>query len=203
MRLVRLALCGLLFYASAAFAADDRGSFAMKGAGFLTCKKFVAEREKKSNIYYMIGGWLDGYITAYNKYVDDTYDITSFESLELLLRLMQNHCQSNPNDRLYPVINSIVETLNPARLQRGSPRVEIRVSDRKTVLYRETIRRIQTELTRRGLYKGALDGRFTDATRSALIAFQSDINFTTTGFPDQATLWRLLRKPTPAEPKAP
>ena len=40
---------------------------------------------------------------------------------------------------------------------------------------------------------GAVDGRFTDATRSALIAFQSGLDFETTGFPDQTTLWRLLR----------
>jgi len=50
------------------------------------------------------------------------------------------------------------------------------------------------DLTRLGLYKDQIDGRFTDATKSALIAFQSDNNFEMTGFPDQTTLWRLLRK---------
>ena len=194
MKLVQLVLCGLVFHASTAFAADRDGRFAMKGAGFVPCKTYVNEREKRSDIYYMIGGWLDGFIAGHNKYNDDTYDITSFESSELLLNLIQNHCKSNPSDRLHSVVTSLIVQLNPVRLRRESSRVEIKEGKRKTVLYRVTIRRIQTELTRLGLYKGKVNGRFSDATRSAIIAFQSDLDFDKTGFPDQTTLWRLLRK---------
>lgn len=184
----------LLLHSAVTIAADAKGDFALKGAGFLPCRIYVDEREKRSNIYYMISGWLEGYVSAHNKYTADTFDLTSFESLELLLRVMDNHCKSNPDDRLYSVINSIIIKLNPDRLQQASPRVEITEGDRKTVLYRETIRRMQAELTLLGLYKAEVDGRYTDATRSALIAFQSDLGFETTGFPDQTTLWRLLRK---------
>ena len=194
MKFLRLLPYLLLLHTTGAFAADDGGKFAMKGAGFLPCKIYVSERQKKSDIYYMIGGWLEGYLSAYNKYNENTYDLTSFETLELLLLVMENHCTSNPGDRLYSVINSLIIKLYPDRLQRDSPKVVIEEGERKTILYRETIRRMQGELTRLGLFKGEVDGRFTDATRSALIAFQSDLDFETTGFPDQTTLWRLLRK---------
>ncbi len=193
MSLLRLALCLIMFHSAAAFAADKTGSFALKGAGFLRCQIFVTEREKKSNIYYMIGGWVEGFISAHNKYVIDTYDVMSFESLELLLTVVQNHCQSNPNDRLYSVLNSMIIKVTPDRLRQDSPRIEIGEGKRKTILYRETIRRIQTRLAGRGLYKGRVDGVFTEDTKSALIAFQSDIGLETTGFPDHTTLWRLLR----------
>lgn len=194
MTFLRFVLCGLLYYAAVASAADDAGKFAMKGAGFLPCKIYVDEREKRSNVYYLIGGWVEGFLSAHNKYADDTYDVTSFESLELLLSVIQNHCESNPDDRLYLVISSIIAKLNADRLRKESAKVEIKDGERKAVLYRETIRRIQARLTGLGLYKGDVNGLYTDATRSALIAFQSDIDFKTTGFPDQATLWRLLRK---------
>jgi hypothetical protein len=194
MTCFRLVLCAVLLHAATAFAADDTGKFAMKGAGFLPCQVFVAEREKQSKIYYLIGGWIEGYIAAHNRYVENTYDVLSFETLELLLSVTQNHCQSNPDDRLHAVLGSMIAKLSPHRLQEESPKVEIAEGERKAQLYQETIRRIQTELARRGLYKNAIDGRFTDATRSALIAFQSDIDFEATGFPDQTTLWRLLRK---------
>lgn len=194
MKYVLLAICGLVFQSAGASAADVSGRFAMKGAGFLPCAIYVTEREKKSDTYYLIAGWVEGYISAYNKHAADTYDITSFESLELLLAVMQNHCKANPKDHLYTVLNAMLITLAPDRLRKESDRIEITEGKRKTALYREAIRRIQAELTRRGLYKGAVDGRFTDETRSALIAFQSDINFESTGFPDQMTLWRLLRK---------
>lgn len=166
----------------------------MKGAGFLPCQVYSAEREKKSDTYYLIAGWIEGYITAYNKHVPGTFDITSFESPELLMTVLQNHCKSHPGDRLYPVLDSMLDQLRPDRLTKESERVRIAEGDRKTVLYTETISRIQTALARRGLYKGAVDGRFTGATRSALIAFQSGIKLEATGFPDQTTLWRLLRK---------
>lgn len=194
MKVLRILLCLPLFFTSGALAVDDAGKFALKGAGFLPCGIYVSEREKRSNIYYMIGGWLEGYLSAYNKYNEDTYDVTSFETLELLLLVMDNHCKANPQDRLYSVINSLIIQIGPKRLQRESPKVEIKNGDRQTVLYRETIRRIQSELTQLGLFKGELDGRYTDATKAALIAFQSDLDFETTGFPDQTTLWRLLRK---------
>jgi len=188
---VALATCALTEVAAAN---DSNGNFALKGAGYLPCQVMVAERAKRSETYFLIGGWIEGYTSAYNRYVVDTYDVTPFESLELLLSVMQQHCEKNPNDRIYAVLNSMLTQLHPERLKAGSERVKITDGKRTTVLYRETISRMQNELKRRGLYRGAVDGRYTDETRSALIAFQSDIKFDTTGFPDQTTLWRLLRK---------
>ena len=141
----------------------------------------------------MIGGWIEGFISAHNKYAQDTYDVLSFESLELLMLVIQDHCQSHPQDRLYQVVDAIINQLNPERLKTESPRIEIKDGDHKTILYRETIRRMQAKLTELGLYKGPVDGKFTDATRSAIIAFQADLKFDKTGFPDQTTLWRLFR----------
>lgn len=191
---VRFALLALLLPMFNAFGADEAGSFAMKGAGFLPCKVYTNEREKRSNVYYMIGGWIEGYVTAHNKYVADTYDVLSFESLELLLAVIDNHCRAKPDDLLYSVVNSMVIKLQPSRLQHQSRRVPIERDERKTTLYRETIRRIQRELAARGLYKDEITGVFDDATKAAIIAFQSDSELEMTGFPDQTTLWRLLRK---------
>lgn len=192
--LVCLLIGGIALSSFQSLAADDTGKFAMKGAGFLPCKVYTLEREKRSNIYYMIGGWLEGYLSAHNKYAKDTFDVASFETLELLLRVIENHCKSNPDDRLYGVINSLVLKLADNRIKHASQRVQISEGERKTALYRETIRRIQSALQQRGLYKGKIDGRYTEQTKSALIAFQSNMNFELTGFPDQTTLWRLFRQ---------
>jgi len=193
MKFIRLAIIALLLQTGAAAAADHTESFAMKGAGFLPCQIYVKAREDKSNVYYMIGGWVEGYISAHNRYAEDTFDVLSFESLELLLTVIQTHCDANPGHRLHAVVNSIIASLQPDRLTEASPRVQITEGERKTTLHRETIRRVQDRLTGLGLYDAAVDGRYTEATKAALMAFQSDLNFETTGFPDQTTLWRLLR----------
>lgn len=183
-----------LMTAAPAHTADGNNRFALKGAGFLPCDVFVSEREKRSNVYFMIGGWIEGYISAHNKLTPNTYDITSFEQLELLLSVIDNHCKSRPGDRLYPVLNTLLTQLWPDRIKAENSRVRISEGKRQTQLYRETVLRMQARLTELGLYKGPIDGRYTEATQSALIAFQSDLSLAQTGFPDQTTLWRLFRK---------
>ena len=127
-------MLGLFFQCSVAFAADNDARFAMKGAGFLPCQSFSKAREDRSNPYYMIGGWVEGYISAHNRYARDTYDILSFESLELLMSVIQNHCRSNPKDRLHGVLNGLLVSLMPDRLRAESPRVQITDGERQTAL---------------------------------------------------------------------
>jgi len=177
-----------------ALAEDSSGKFAIKGAGVLPCQVFVAERAKRSDVFRLAAGWVEGYVSAYNRFTPDTFDIASFESSELLLSIVQKHCEGHPQDRLHAVLHSMLTALHPDRLSVEAERIHLKDGERATMLYRETIRRMQAELARRGLYRGAADGRFTDETRSALIAFQTDLKFEATGFPDQLTLWRLLRK---------
>lgn len=184
----------LVATACAARADDAAGNFAVKGAGVLPCKVFTAERDKKSNVYFLIGGWLEGYLSAHNRYVADTFDVTSFETTDMLLAIIGDHCAKHPDDRLYPVVNAIVTKLGEDRLRSASERVQVTDGKRTAVLYQATIRRIQETLAARRFYQGEADGVFSEATKTALAAFQTEIKFEPTGFPDQITLWRLLRR---------
>jgi len=178
---------------SARAAAKD-GAFSIRGAGLLSCAYYVQERAKRSSAYYMIGGWIDGYITAINQYVPDTYDVTSFESTELFTEMIQNHCADNPEHRLFSVMNTLVMRIKDDRLRSGSPFVKVEIGERRADVYRETLRRAQDELRRRGFYSGDSSGDFNDKTREGIASFQKSIDFVGTGFPDQTTLWRLLRR---------
>jgi hypothetical protein len=188
-------LCAALT-ASAAQAADGQGRFAIRGAGLLTCATYVEERAAQSKAYYVVGGWLDGYITALNQFAPDTYDVTTFESTELLALLIDEHCKKHPDDRLFPVANTIFTMLREDRLRAPSASVAVKVGDRQTQLYREVVSRAQRELSRRGVYRGPADGKFSPAVQQALTTFQRQQKLNASGFPDQATLWRLFR-PSP------
>ena len=80
MKLLRYTILALLLQTGAAAAADSNDRFAMKGAGFLPCAVFVKARADRSNLYYMIGGWGEGEISAHNGHAKATLDILSFES---------------------------------------------------------------------------------------------------------------------------
>ena len=174
--------------------ADVDGGFTIRGAGLLSCAVYTEEREKRSSAYYMIGGWLDGYITAINQYAPDTYDVASFESTELFTAIMDSHCQDNPEDRLFSVVNTLVTRITDDRLRTGSPFVNAQVGDRTTQLYQTVVRRMQAKLLSLGFYEGESTGQVDSATQAAVARFQESIDFNPTGFPDQMTLWRLLRR---------
>jgi len=182
---------------TAANAADIEGAFSIRGAGLLTCDIYTEQRAAQSNAYLMIGGWLDGYITARNQFSEDTYDVTSYESTELLAAIIDNHCQNNPDDRLFSVVNSMLIKLNDERIRERSAFVTAEIDSREARLYRETVRRLQQQLEQKGFYEGDIDGLLSSSTISAIRAYQSDQRLEVTGFPDQTTLWRLLTPPDP------
>ena len=188
-------LCAALFLIHGTnYAADAQGGFSIRGAGLLSCDVYLKERAEQSKEYLMIGGWLDGYITGVNQYARETYDATSFESTELLTLIIENHCRKQPKDRLYTVVNSLLIKLQQDRLRSGSNLVQVKVGGRETILYKEVVRRMQQALNALGKYQGQADGQFNPPTQKALSEFQRDQKLEGTGFPDQTTLWRLLRQ---------
>ncbi len=192
MRCAILAIALMLLVAGAARAGDADGHHAVRGAGVVDCAAFLAEKEANSEAYVMIGGWIDGYLTAYNQLSDATYDITSYQSTELLVTVIEGHCEGNPEHRLFTVVGSIAEQLREQRLREASPILNVRVDGKATRLYRETVARMQARLGESGYYDGPASGNYDAATLEAVQSFQTSIGYEPTGFPDQATLWKLF-----------
>jgi hypothetical protein len=174
-------------------AATESGKYAIRGAGLLDCKTFLEEQQKESKAYLMIGGWIDGYITGINQYAADTYDATSFESTELFAELIENHCKKNPDDRLFPVMNSIVHQRWDSRVTDQSRLVGIQLGEQSVRIYEETLSRIQARLAEKGYFELPVTGQFDAKTITAIAAFQETLEgYEATGFPDQATLFALF-----------
>ncbi|WP_405224900.1 peptidoglycan-binding domain-containing protein [Lentisalinibacter sediminis] len=192
MKLAILYLSLGLLAAGPAFAGDGEARHAVRGAGVVDCASFLAEKGAASDAYVMMGGWIDGYITAYNQLSESTYDITTFQSTELLVRVIEGHCEDNPEHRLFTVVSSIAEQLREQRLREASPILNVRVDGKATRLYRETVARMQARLGEEGHYDGKASGNYDAATLEAVQSYQASIGYEPTGFPDQATLWKLF-----------
>jgi hypothetical protein len=130
-----LGLLALLAHGPFASAADQNGLFAIRGAGLLTCLTYVQEREAASDAYLMIGGWLDGYVTAVNELSLETFDVTPYVSTELLTVLINRHCKGNPTDILFAVTNTLLAKLFDEHLKSSSVYVDVRVSLEQMRLY--------------------------------------------------------------------
>jgi hypothetical protein len=186
-----------LVFSVAGNAADKQGRYSIHGAGLLECKVFVDERKKQSPAYMMMGGWMDGYITAVNKLEKSTFDITSFTTTELLSVLIAQHCATHPDDLLAPVLDAILIKLHADRVKTASPLAVVRVGEFQTQLYTKTLLDIQQRLVRKGFlekeFKKEPMGMWNESVQAALRKYQKSANLEPTGFPDQKTLWHLFR----------
>jgi len=183
----------LLIFSVTTYAADNQGKYSIHGAGLLKCNIFVDERKKQSPAYMMIGGWIDGYISAVNQLEKNTYDITSFTSTELLTALIDKHCAGHPDDVLAPVLSAILTKLHADRVKTASPLVIVRVGKFQTQLYKKTLADIQKKLAHKKYFNKEANGVWSKSLQTALLKYQQSANLKPTGFPDQKTLWHLFR----------
>lgn len=177
----------------AAYAASPDGTYVSKGAGPQTCAVFVAEREKQSPDYDRFLGWIEGYVTHYNKVTQDTTDILSWQRIELVAFLLNNFCNGNPNSRFDVAAETLLASLHPSRLRTVSEVVEIPGSTPPQQIYKVVVQRIQQTLTERGFYAGNIDGDYGPATIEAVKKFQTSEKREPTGVADQVTLLLLFR----------
>lgn len=181
----------------AAHAADSQGRFATKGAGRVTCAQFVTARSENTELYQRFLGWLEGYVTAVNQISPETFDVTSFESIDVMAAVIQSNCKKNPQVNFTRIAHLMVEAIREDRLLEASPLVEARVGEQSVQIYRETLRRVQRELADGGYFAGDINGLFGEDSIKALEAFQADRNLTVTGIPDALTMLAIFRDFSP------
>lgn len=186
------AMC--LLINSELFAADADGRFAAKGAGRKTCSEFITAHDSKSREYYLYGGWLEGYISAYNGFQDDSYDITPWQTTELMLLLLKHHCGKNPESRFLTAVNSFFKLIFADRLVKENPLVKISVNNTESYYYSEILIRAKTRLQKMGFLQGEVDDDFDDQDVAAFAAYQKTFGLKETGIPDQYTLANLFFK---------
>ena len=174
-------------------AADTGGQFAVEGIGRSTCESFITAKSESLDAYWMFLGWLDGYMTGINQYSPETYDITPWQSQNLVATLFERFCATNPEANFFAVANRMIVELRDDRLRESSTPVVAKVGERSIGVYRETLRRVQALLKEGGHYEGEVDGLFGPNTQRALESYQKQNGLTVTGLPDQVTLFKLLR----------
>ncbi len=185
-------LVAALMAAAPVHAADGSGRFAVKGAGVASCGNFVDLRAEKSKTIFVFVGWLQGYLSAFNQFTGDTYDVVSWERTEILLRAIERYCEKNRDRKFYAAVAGLANSLMPDRLKTASKRVKATSGKESVTVYREVLRRMQIALADRGFYFGKADGLFGPNTRVGIEAFQRAEKIKVTGIPDQLTLLRLL-----------
>lgn len=176
-------------------AADGEGKFAAKGAARKSCSQFLESAQDKSSDYLLYGGWVEGYISGYNQFQPENYDITPWQTTELLMILLRQHCSANPQVRFLDATNSLIKAFFPIRLEQESPIIAIKVGEGTTYHFHEILLRAEQRLKFLGYFEGEPDGKtFTEEDTRAFAAYQQKHGLKVTGVPDQHTLASLFLK---------
>jgi len=196
---VRLAAVSVLAAALAvatnapASAENASKQFAVEGSGRLDCAAFTAARsDKGSPEYQRFIGFVEGYLSAANRYEPNTFDLPPWHNAAAFDLILEKHCSEHPGDIIVAVVQKMVGAFRPVRIAEFSPLIEVGTGENRAFVYQTILERAQAALRARGLYRGEEDGVYSPQMRDALRAYQRSANLYETGVPDPATLWTLL-----------
>ena len=190
----RLAFTAMALAAAVPLHADNGdGQFAVEGVGQVSCKYFNEARENPASPgYQALIGFVEGYLTAANRYEPVTFDLSPWHNEAALGLILEKHCAANPRESLVGSLQKLVISFRPLRVASFSPLLEVGDGQHKAFVYEAILKRAQAALRQRGLYRGNEDGVYSPAVRDALSRFQKQQGLPGSGIPDPATLWTLL-----------
>jgi len=148
------------------------------------CADFLEAEQGRLRDWYLISGWLDGYLSALNQRSPDTYDLAPWQDTEALTGLIKQSCARNPKQWFFAVVGAMTRSLQSQRLEQASKRVVADAGKRRVALYQAVLMRVQRRLAKLGHYAGAADGAYGPKTRAALDAYQKAAGLVVSGLPD-------------------
>ena len=122
MKYSTIVLLTALVFPIGCLAADANGNFGSSLPKDLRyCDTYIAALDDclsghcyKQNLF---NAWLYGYITAYNAYVDDTFNIIGGRDAASLNYWLANFCKKNPQVSLDTAVGNLMTELRPQRIK--------------------------------------------------------------------------------------
>ena len=197
-------LAALLLAVAPAAAKDAGGAYAIKGAGQATCADYAAAfagaGETGGTALLRYAGWLEGYLTGFNHFQDETYDLAPWQTTELMLAMIAKHCVAHPERSFTDAANALALIFYPDRLDAQSDLVRVEANGQAVFLYRDLLEVVRARLGKLGHPAGAEGDAFGRTYADALKAFQAQRGLTVSGLPDQPTMNALFLATDDAAP---
>src|SRR4051812_15544003 len=95
------------------WAGDERSNYIGFGYGLAPCTIMTTARDER---YPQVIIWLAGYLTSYNRWQPDTYDITGGPDAHDWETWIHQYCGANPTKPIAKAAAAFVTTFHPSRL---------------------------------------------------------------------------------------
>ena len=90
-------------------AADSQEAYAVWGEGNLSCNNYNKARAAAGPDFEKIKSYAAGYLTAYNAYTADTYDIAGGIKIDEVVSSLDNYCDTKLVESLESALHHFVE----------------------------------------------------------------------------------------------
>jgi hypothetical protein len=108
-----LGLAGLLLWSLPAKAIDDEGAYFVRGAGNEPCAAYSIARSTHKDAEYQ--AWLAGYVSAFNRWTADVWDIEASGDFAASLRWTDLYCSVHPSATFSGAVENLTAFLYPTR----------------------------------------------------------------------------------------
>ncbi len=176
-----------------ALAADRNEAFSSRGLGIITCQRYLEEKAGNTESYPFFRSWLNGYLSAYNQFQPETFDISSGAPIEQLIAAVEQICEADPQRPFWAAASRLTRLLYDRRMTVKPELVNLTAGENTVTVTKAQVRRVQQALKDLGYQVGVVDGLYGGNTRRALEAFQQSESLPVTGLPDPATAAKLLQ----------
>ena len=116
-KLCALVLAALLVSRLPARALDGDGAYFVRGVGNQLCAAYSIARDRHADAEYQ--AWLAGYVSAFNRWTADVWDIEASGDFASSLRWTDFYCSAHPSATFGAAVENLIAYLYPAR-QRNS-----------------------------------------------------------------------------------
>lgn len=193
--ILAVAAIALVMGASAALAADAKGSFALRGIGAQSCQAMTKNLAATPASGNELMSWIAGYLSAVNRGATGTFDSSPILDPATMANMVAQICRENPKYLVETATYNLIVAMAPARLKSDSPMMRLTLGKNATLIRKDTLIAMQAALVQGHFLNKKPDGVFDVSTQNALKAFQKTQKLSETGIPDPATVLRLLVSP--------
>ena len=170
-------------------AASQDGSFSVDGVGARPCGDFAkAVQDNNQPLVIAYTGWTEGFVSAFNAFRDDTFDLTPWQTAPVIMQKMLKFCTANPDTQYLDGLAKLSAVLNSQRMTEKSEIVQTQYDGQSAPLPAEVLSRVREVLAQTGAEVGTPEGEFGPEFADALLDYQKANSLPETGVPDQITL---------------
>jgi len=116
MKLIMVLVLVLLVMPTGSYGMDSNNRYVIRGMGGHSCAEYNQTWRNPSS-RSPFWNWVGGYVTAYNRWRSNTYDIMTNRDLDSLRGWLDNYCKENPHKSFADAVGALMSELHPKRLK--------------------------------------------------------------------------------------